>query len=166
MTIKDNDADIKFIKALAEVLKDNDLNEISVKRDIGKTKTLDITLCKNSQISIDKGINNFLEKQPSVSPLSLPSTNAANLSNEAADPALSPGAVISPMVGTVYLQPEPGTETFVKIGSNVREGDTLVIIEAMKTMNQIPAPQSGTIKRILVEDQAAVEYGTPLVIIE
>ena len=82
------------------------------------------------------------------------------------DPAAHPGAVTSPMVGTAYLQPEPGSDAFVKIGDTVSEGDTLLIIEAMKTMNQIPAPRSGTVKRILIEDLAPVEFGAPLMIIE
>jgi acetyl-CoA carboxylase biotin carboxyl carrier protein len=70
------------------------------------------------------------------------------------------------MVGTVYMAPEPGAADFVSVGASVKEGDTLLIIEAMKTMNHIPAPRSGTVKRILVEDGAAVEFGAPLVIIE
>ena len=70
------------------------------------------------------------------------------------------------MVGTVYLQPEPGAPSFIKVGDSVKEGDTLLIVEAMKTMNHIPAPKSGTVKRILVEDGAAVEFGSPLVIVE
>ncbi len=70
------------------------------------------------------------------------------------------------MVGTVYLQPEPGTPAFVSVGDNIQEGQTLLIVEAMKTMNQIPAPSSGTVKRILVEDGSPVEFGTPLVILE
>ena len=82
------------------------------------------------------------------------------------DPASHPGAVPSPMVGTVYMQAEPGAPTFISVGASITEGDTLLIVEAMKTMNHIPAPKSGTIKRILVEDGAAVEFGTPLVIIE
>ena len=70
------------------------------------------------------------------------------------------------MVGTIYLQAEPGAPAFISVGAQVKEGDTIVIIEAMKTMNHIPAPKSGTVKRILVEDGSAVEYGAPLVIIE
>jgi acetyl-CoA carboxylase biotin carboxyl carrier protein len=70
------------------------------------------------------------------------------------------------MVGTIYLQPEPGAPAFVSVGTQVAEGDTLLIIEAMKTMNHIPAPRAGTVKRILVEDGGAVEYGSPLLIIE
>lgn len=70
------------------------------------------------------------------------------------------------MVGTVYMQAEPGAPAFITVGKQVAEGDTLLIVEAMKTMNHIPAPKAGTVKRILVEDGAAVEYGAPLVILE
>jgi acetyl-CoA carboxylase biotin carboxyl carrier protein len=70
------------------------------------------------------------------------------------------------MVGTVYLQAEPGSPAFITVGQQVAEGDTLLIVEAMKTMNHIPAPKSGIVKRILVEDGAAVEFGSPLAIIE
>ena len=82
------------------------------------------------------------------------------------DPAQHPGAVTSPMVGTVYLSAEPGANAFVAVGSVVTEGQTVLIIEAMKTMNHIPAPRAGTVKRILVNDLQAVEYGAPLLIIE
>ena len=83
-----------------------------------------------------------------------------------ADPASHPGAVTSPMVGTAYLAPEPGASAFVKVGDTVKEGQTLLIIEAMKTMNQIPAPRSGSVTQILVEDAQPVEYGEPLIVIE
>ena len=82
------------------------------------------------------------------------------------DPVSHPGAVTSPMVGTIYMQAEPGAEPFISVGSTVSEGDTLLIVEAMKTMNQIPSPKSGTVKRIFVEDGAAVEFGSPLVVVE
>ena len=75
-------------------------------------------------------------------------------------------AVTSPMVGTAYLSPEPGAAEFVKPGDVVKEGQTLLIVEAMKTMNQIPAPRAGTVKRVLVEDGAPVEFGAPLMIVE
>jgi acetyl-CoA carboxylase biotin carboxyl carrier protein len=86
----------------------------------------------------------------------------------AAGPDLSkhPGAVTSPMVGTAYWSPEPGAKPFVEVGSKVSAGQTLLIIEAMKTMNQIPSPRSGTVTQILVEDGQPVEFGEPLVIIE
>lgn len=77
-----------------------------------------------------------------------------------------PGAVISPMVGTIYLAASPGAETFVKAGSKVAEGDTLLIVEAMKVMNPIPAPRAGTVKSVLVEDGQPVEFGQALLILE
>jgi acetyl-CoA carboxylase biotin carboxyl carrier protein len=82
------------------------------------------------------------------------------------DPAKHPGAVTSPMVGTGYMSPEPGKRPFVEVGSKVRAGETLMIIEAMKTMNQIPAPRAGTVTQILIEDGQPVEYGEALMIIE
>ena len=82
------------------------------------------------------------------------------------DPAKHPGVVISPMVGTAYMSPEPGAKPFIEIGSKVKIGDTLLIIEAMKTMNQIPAPRAGTVIQILIEDGRPVEFGEPLMIIE
>ncbi len=89
----------------------------------------------------------------------LASPAAPNLENH-------PGVVTSPMVGTAYRAPEPGSPNFVEVGSAIREGDTLLIVEAMKTMNQIAAPRGGVIKRILVENGQPVEYGEPLMIIE
>jgi acetyl-CoA carboxylase biotin carboxyl carrier protein len=83
-----------------------------------------------------------------------------------ADPAKHPGAVKSPMVGTGYLAPEPGAANFVEVGTKVKAGDPLLIIEAMKTMNQIPAPKAGTVTAILVENGQPVEFGEPLMIIE
>jgi acetyl-CoA carboxylase biotin carboxyl carrier protein len=77
-----------------------------------------------------------------------------------------PGAVKSPMVGTAYRSPGPGAAVFCEVGSKVNQGDTILIIEAMKTMNQIPAPRGGTVKAILVENAQPVEYGEPLIIIE
>jgi acetyl-CoA carboxylase biotin carboxyl carrier protein len=83
-----------------------------------------------------------------------------------ADPAKHPGAVTSPMVGTAYIGPSPGAKPFVDVGSKVAAGDTLLIIEAMKTMNQIPAPHAGTVTKLLIEDGQPVEFGEPLMIIE
>ena len=84
----------------------------------------------------------------------------------ASDPAKHPGVVTSPMVGTAYVGPEPGSRPFVEVGSRVRAGDTLLIVEAMKTMNQIPSPRAGTVTQILIEDGQPVEFGEPLMIIE
>jgi len=83
-----------------------------------------------------------------------------------ADPMKHPGVVTSPMVGVAYMAPEPGAKPFVDVGSVVKAGDTVLIIEAMKTMNHIPAPRDGTVKQILIEDGRPVEFGEPLLIIE
>ena len=82
------------------------------------------------------------------------------------DPAKHPGVVVSPMVGTAYAAPEPGAKPFIEIGTHVKAGDTLLVVEAMKTMNQIPAPRAGTVIQILFEDGQPVEFGEPLVIVE
>jgi acetyl-CoA carboxylase biotin carboxyl carrier protein len=84
----------------------------------------------------------------------------------APDPAKHPGVVVSPMVGTAYAAPEPGAKPFIEIGTHVKAGDTLLVVEAMKTMNQIPAPRAGAVIQILFEDGQPVEFGEPLVIIE
>jgi acetyl-CoA carboxylase biotin carboxyl carrier protein len=95
-----------------------------------------------------------------------PASSDAKQSPLAGDLSKHPGAVKSPMVGTAYRSPEPGAPTFCEVGSKVNQGDTLLIIEAMKTMNQIPAPRAGTVKAILIENAQPVEFGEPLIIIE
>jgi acetyl-CoA carboxylase biotin carboxyl carrier protein len=95
-------------------------------------------------------------------PMPLP----APIATTVADLSRHPGAVTSPMVGTAYVGPEPGAPPFVDVGSKVVAGETLLIIEAMKTMNQIPAPRAGTVTQILIEDGQPVEFGEPLMIIE
>ena len=96
-----------------------------------------------------------------------PAAAAASVADPAAaDLSKHPGVVPSPMVGTAYVAPEPGAKPFVEVGSKVKAGDTLLIIEAMKTMNQIPAPRAGTVTQILIEDGQPVEFGEPLIIIE
>ena len=168
MSKNNHDDDIAFIRALAEVLQDNDLGEIEVERERGGDNALNVRLTRN----VGQPTSQIVQAAPASpysiavapAPLTEPSAHEAPTSIE--DPASHPGAVTSPMVGTVYLQPEPGAVAFVSVGSQVSEGATLLIVEAMKTMNQIPSPKSGTVKRILVEDGVAVEFGTPLVIIE
>ena len=162
MSKNNHDDDIAFIRALAEVLQDNDLGEIEVERERGDDNGLNVRLARN----VDQPSSQIVHAAP-ASPASMaiaPAPLSAPSASE--DPASHPGAVTSPMVGTVYLQPEPGAAAFVSVGSQVTEGATVLIVEAMKTMNQIPSPKSGTVKRILVEDGGAVEFGTPLVIIE
>ncbi|RBW60879.1 acetyl-CoA carboxylase biotin carboxyl carrier protein [Ruegeria sp. A3M17] len=160
MTDTKHEADVAFIKALAELLRDNDLTELEVMREYGDDDSLNVRVSRMSQVA------------PAPVQMAVPSAAPAPVAAAAApveaqeDPASHPGAVTSPMVGTVYMQPEPGAPSFISVGASVSEGDTLLIVEAMKTMNHIHAPKSGTIKRILVGDGDAVEFGTPLVIVE
>jgi acetyl-CoA carboxylase biotin carboxyl carrier protein len=95
-----------------------------------------------------------------------PSPARAAPADGADDLAHHPGLVTSPMVGIAYLAPEPGARVYVEVGSSVRAGETLLIVEAMKTMNQIPAPRAGTVTQILIEDGQPVEFGEPLMIVE
>ena len=159
-----HETDVAFIRALAELLNENDLTELSVKREYGEDDTLNVRVSRRTEAAPASA--------PAASAPAAPAAPAADPARAARveitpeDPASHPGAVTSPMVGSVYLQAEPGAPAFVSVGSDVAEGDTLLIIEAMKTMNHIPAPRAGTVRRILVEDGAAVEYGAPLMIIE
>lgn len=162
------DADVAFIKALAELLRENDLTEVEVSREYGEDDSLNVRVSRKSEVVATSVVAAAAPPLPTAtSAPTLPASVATEppLAQES-DPASHPGAVTSPMVGTAYLQPEPGAPAFVKVGQEVGEGETVLIIEAMKTMNHIPATKAGTVKRILVEDGAAVEYGTPLVIIE
>ncbi|MEO3477093.1 acetyl-CoA carboxylase biotin carboxyl carrier protein [Phaeobacter sp. CAU 1743] len=164
MTEKSHEADVAFIKALAELLRENDLTELQVKRDYGEDDSLNVRVSRQT-VAAPAPVQ-AVAAAPAAAPAPAPAAAAAPAPEAAEDPASHPGAVTSPMVGTVYLQPEPGAPSFIKVGDSVQEGDTLLIVEAMKTMNHIPAPKSGTVKRILVEDGAAVEFGSPLVIVE
>lgn len=160
MSSKDYSSDVEFIKALAEILSDNDLSEIEVRREYDKASTLDVRVAKGATIVAAPAAI-----AAPIAAAAVPLAPASPVDAAASDPTLDPGAVTSPMVGTAYLQPEPETPSFVKVGDTVTEGQTLLIIEAMKTMNQIPSPHAGTVKRILVEDGAPVEFGAPLFII-
>ncbi len=165
MTQSRNDADVAFIKALAELLNENDLAELSVKRDYGENDSLNVKVSKIGAQPVFQQV--AAAPAPSATAAPAASTPAPAAPAEIPDdPAQHPGAVTSPMVGTAYLAAEPGAANFVGIGAQVSEGDTLLIIEAMKTMNHIPAPRAGTIKRILVGDGSPVEFGAPLMIIE
>ncbi len=157
------DADVKFIAALAELLNANALTELSVKREYADNDSLEVRVVKQStvvQMAAPAPVQHYAPPPATAAPAAAPA--AAPIE----DPAQHPGAVTSPMVGTVYLSAEPGAAAFVNVGSTVTEGQTVLIIEAMKTMNHIPAPRAGTVRRILVADGNAVEYGAPLLIIE
>ncbi|MEJ2022296.1 MAG: acetyl-CoA carboxylase biotin carboxyl carrier protein [Maritimibacter sp.] len=166
MTENTRENDVAFIQALAELLSDNDLNEIQVKREYGEGDSLNVRVSRGMAAPVMAAAPAPAAYAPAAAPAAASPAAAPAADNADGDPAAHPGAVTSPMVGTVYLQPEPGASAFVKVGDSVSEGDTLLIIEAMKTMNQIPAPRSGVVKRILVEDGAPAEFGAPLMIIE
>ncbi len=165
MTKNNRDKDVQFIEALAVLLREHDLNEVEVNREFGQDDSLTVRVARDAPMITTAPISNSTitaSTQEAIAPAPASNTSDAVVD----DPANHPGAVTSPMVGTVYMQPEPGAPAFISIGASISEGDTLLIVEAMKTMNQIPAPKSGIVKRILVEDGAAVEFGAPLAIIE
>jgi acetyl-CoA carboxylase biotin carboxyl carrier protein len=136
------------IRGLAKLLDETGLTEIEIERD-------------GERIKIGRAARAVSVAAPAVAAVPIAAVPAA-----AADPAKHPGAVPSPMVGTAYLAPSPGAKPFVDVGQTVKAGDTVLIIEAMKTMNQIPAPRGGTVTQILVEDGQPVEFGEALMIIE
>jgi acetyl-CoA carboxylase biotin carboxyl carrier protein len=151
MATKKSDVDQQLIRDLAGILHDTNLTEIEV--ELGDLK-----------IRVSRG---GTAVQAYAAPMPMAAASQA-LAPAAAAPAADPAknAVVSPMVGTAYLAPSPGSKAFIEVGQTIKEGQTLLIIEAMKTMNQIPSPRSGTIKAILFEDAQPVEYGEPLVVIE
>lgn len=166
MTKKTHDSDVAFIKALAELLQENDLTEVEVDREYGEADRLNVRVSRGGTMMAAPAMMAAPVAAPVPAAAAPAAAAPAPAAADTSDPASHPGAVTSPMVGTCYLQPEPGTPAFVKVGDKVSEGDTVLIIEAMKTMNQIPAPHGGTVKRILVEDGSPVEFGAPLMIIE
>ncbi len=164
MTKATHDSDVAFIKALAELLRENDLTELQVKRDYGEDDSLNVRVSRHQPVAAAAPQQVYAAPAPAA-----PSPAAAApaaVPAAADDPAQHPGAVTSPMVGTAYMAPEPGAPAFVSVGDTVSEGQTLLIVEAMKTMNHIPAPRAGKVARILIEDGAPVEFGAPLLILE
>jgi acetyl-CoA carboxylase biotin carboxyl carrier protein len=141
--------DKELIRELAKLLDETNLTEIEIER-------------AGLRVRVGRGVAAVAAPVVNV-------TGSASVVSAAAapgDPAKHPGAVTSPMVGTAYMGSAPGAKPFVDVGSKVSAGDTLLIIEAMKTMNQIPATRSGTVTKILIEDGQPVEFGEPLMIVE
>ena len=164
MSKNTTEADVAFISALAELLNKNELTELSVKREYGEDDSLEVRVVK--QANVVQMAAPVMQAAPVAAPVAASAAPAAAAAVVNEDPAQHPGAITSPMVGTCYMAAEPGAAPFVTVGSAVTEGQTVLIIEAMKTMNHIPATKSGTVKRILVTDGHPVEYGAPLMIIE
>lgn len=152
--------DEDFIHRLAKVLQDTGLSEIEIENEGSR-----IRVARQIQISAMAPVPMVGNLAMTPQPANIPAA-AGITAPAAANPADHPGCVKSPMVGTAYAAPEPGKPTFVKIGDKVNKGQTLLIIEAMKVMNPIPAPNAGTIKEIVFKDGAAIEFGEPLVVIE
>jgi acetyl-CoA carboxylase biotin carboxyl carrier protein len=151
-TAKPKTDDSALIRELALLLDETNLTEIEIERAGLRVR---VARSVGMAVSMTPGY-------PSVATANIPA--AAPL--EITELAQHPGVVPSPMVGTAYWASEPGAKPFIEVGSKVSLGQTLLIIEAMKTMNQIPSPRAGTVTRILVEDGQPVEFGEPLVIIE
>lgn len=152
-------AEGQLIRELADLLNDTGLTEIEIEKS-----GLKIRVAKS--VTVNAVAAPAFSTPLTAAPTAAAGAAATPMADAGADPAKHPGAVKSPMVGTAYRSPEPGAAAFCEIGSKVKQGDTLLIIEAMKTMNQIPAPRSGTVTAIFVENAQPVEYGEPLVIIE
>jgi acetyl-CoA carboxylase biotin carboxyl carrier protein len=155
-----------LIEAIAKLLNEQNLAEIEIERDDLRVR---VTRSYPSQGVQQYAVPAMAAPAPAaVAPAAsvAPAGAAAGLSAAADDLASNPGTLTSPMVGTAYMSPEPGKPAFAPVGTKVSEGQTVLIIEAMKTMNQIPAHRSGTVTRVLVEDAAPIEYGQPLVVIE
>lgn len=154
MSIKKTGVDQQLIRDLAGILNDTNLTEIEV--ELGDLK---VRVSRQAP-----AVHAIAAPPPSYAPAAAAAQSAAVAAPAAVD--VSKNAVASPMVGTAYLAPSPDAKPFIEIGQKVKEGQTLLIIEAMKTMNQIPSPRAGTVTAILFEDATPVEYGMPLVVIE
>ncbi|MGJ4939568.1 acetyl-CoA carboxylase biotin carboxyl carrier protein [Bradyrhizobium sp. HKCCYLS1011] len=147
--------DSELIRELAALLDETSLTEIELER-----AGLRIRVARN--VTVAAAVPAAMPSAAAAMPVVVAAAAAA----ASADLSKHPGVVPSPMVGTAYWAPEPGAKPFVEVGAKVAVGQTLMIIEAMKTMNQIPSPRAGTVTQILVEDGQPVEFGEPLVIIE
>jgi acetyl-CoA carboxylase biotin carboxyl carrier protein len=145
--------DSALIRELALLLDETSLTEIEIER-------------AGLRLRVARNISVAAAMPAGFAPAAVAAAAASATSAAGADLAKHPGVVPSPMVGTAYWAPEPGAKPFIDVGSKVSAGQTLLIIEAMKTMNQIPSPRAGTVTQILVEDGQPVEFGEPLVIIE
>lgn len=148
--------DRELIQELSKLLDETGLTEIEIEQDGQR-----IRVARGAAAAPAPTVVVPARAVPAAAPQPVGESAATSL-----DPAKHPGVVTSPMVGTAYAAPEPGAKPFVELGSKVKAGDTLLIVEAMKTMNQIPAPRAGTVIQILFEDGQPVEFGEPLVIIE
>ena len=163
---KSSQVDQDLIRAIAELLNKENLAEIEIEQEDFRVRVT--RSYANEGVTYAAPAPQYLAPAAAAPAPLAPAGSVAAAATPAAAEDLSsnPGTLTSPMVGTAYRSPEPGKPAFVDVGTKVSEGQTLLIIEAMKTMNQIPAHRSGTVTRILVQDAQPVEYGEPLVVIE
>ena len=152
--------DLKFVKELMGLLEDSNLTEIDFQKG-----DLAISLSKSNPVSAVQHVMAPQMAAPAAAPIAAAPSQPVATKESPADAAAHPGAVKSPMVGTAYTRPSPDADTFVNVGDKVKEGDTVMLIEAMKTFNPIVAPKSGKIEQILVDDTSPVEFGEALFII-
>ena len=156
--------DMDTIRQLAELLRETELTEIELNLDDLHLRLARELPAQQVVAQVPAAAAAPATPAPATPAAAAPETKAEEAAP--ADAASHPGVVRAPMVGTAYRAPAPGADPFVEVGQEVKEGQTLLIIEAMKTMNQIPAPRAGVVKAILVEDGQPVEYDEPLLIIE
>ncbi|MGL5445739.1 MAG: acetyl-CoA carboxylase biotin carboxyl carrier protein [Rhabdaerophilum sp.] len=157
---KEMPIDPSFIREIAALISETDLTEIEVAKG-------DLKIRVARQITMQAAPVQHMVAAPVASPaVAAVAAPAAAAPSGAADLSAHPGAVRSPMVGTAYLRPSPGANPFIEVGTVVKAGDKIMLVEAMKTFNEINAPRAGTVTHIFVEDGIPVEYGEPLVVIE
>src|SRR5690606_12588187 len=167
MTKASSNSDQDLIEAIAKLLNEQNLAEIEIEReDLRVRVTRTYAAQAVQQVSVPAYAPAMPAAPAAHAAPAVPAGAAAAAAPTQDDLASKPGTLTSPMVGTAYLSPEPGKPGFAPVGTRVSEGQTVLIVEAMKTMNQIPAHRSGTVTRVLVEDASPVEYGQPLVVIE
>ena len=164
MTTKGNKSSLDLIKELVQLIKENDLSEIELERSDKDSESVYVRVSRQNDVLLPQ-VSKLQSSTPAL-PIRNENTDGAKDPIKKSTIENDPGTLLSPMVGTVYLAPEPDSSPFVQVGDKVTIGQTILIVEAMKTLNQIPAVKNGVVKRILVEDGMPVEYGSPLVIIE
>ncbi len=146
----------KLVRDLAKVLRENDLNEIEFENE-----TYRVRLLRGGDVSTKMPVTQNIANTSEMALTPTPESSSPPIT----DPAQNPNCIKSPLVGTAYLRPNPDSDAFITLGAQVKAGDTVLLIEAMKTFNSIQAPKSGIVEKILIEDSQSVEFNQPLIII-
>ncbi|MCZ8261885.1 MAG: acetyl-CoA carboxylase biotin carboxyl carrier protein [Beijerinckiaceae bacterium] len=158
---KDLTIDPDLVRQIALLISETDLTEIEVEKG-------DLRIRVARQVTVAPVMQTIAAPAPTAAPIAAPAVAAAPApaADKPVDLGAHPGAVRSPMVGTAYRRPSPGATAFIEVGSQVKQGEKVLLVEAMKTFNEIVAPRAGTVTHILVDDGQPVEYGEPLLVIE